>query len=160
MQDTKFVANIETKTGKKGTYWTVIWEDGKKDNLFNEEWKDLCQDAGENKLAVHYIKEKNEQNYWNIVALSLVKDSLPAPKAPQEPKAVKIEGGVYLEGDKMTKDETRVEKYAPQEIGMWFKSMGDRIGDGSLAKAFPNTHVRIESDYFKKMSQVTGIEFN
>ena len=114
MQDTKFVANIEAKTGAKGTYWTVTWDDGKHDNLFNEEWKDLCQDAGENKLAVHYIKEKNEKNYWNIVALSLVKDSLPAPKKPEPPP--------QAEGEPAIKPE-----YAPQEIGM-NKPSGVEVG--------------------------------
>ena len=52
-----------------------------------------------------------------------------------------------------------LKRYAPQEIGMWWKSMGDRIGDGSLEKDYPKSHIKIKGQYYKKMSEVTGVNF-
>jgi len=86
IEDTKFIEKIEAKAGgKTGTYWRVTWTDGKSDTLFNGEWKDLCEEAQENKLAVHYTKQK-QGNYYNIISLELVRDALPPAKEPQEPE--------------------------------------------------------------------------
>ncbi len=49
--------------------------------------------------------------------------------------------------------------YAPQEIGMWYNNLGNRIGDGSLARDYPKAHVKIAAQYYKKMSEVLGIDF-
>ncbi len=49
-------------------------------------------------------------------------------------------------------------KPAPQELGMWYKEMGARIGDGSLEKDYPKSFVQIKSQYYKRMFEVTGIE--
>ena len=46
---------------------------------------------------------------------------------------------------------------APQEIGMWWKELGNRIGDGSLEKDFPKSSVKIKAQYYNKMSDVTGV---
>ena len=49
-------------------------------------------------------------------------------------------------------------KPAPQEIGMWFKELGNRIGDGSIERDYPNTAVSIKSQYYSKMFKVTGVK--
>lgn len=49
---------------------------------------------------------------------------------------------------------------APQELGMWWKEMGCRIGDGSLERDFPRAGVKIKGHYYKKMSEVTGVRFD
>jgi len=47
---------------------------------------------------------------------------------------------------------------APQELGMWWKEMGNRIGDGSLERDFPQIYIGIKSQYYKKLFAVTGVE--
>lgn len=81
LEDTKFVKSVEAKLGgKSGTYWTITWEDGKHDNLFNKTMMDKCEEAQAKKLAIHYIKKKREgSQYFNIVSLDLVRDKLPPP---------------------------------------------------------------------------------
>lgn len=49
-------------------------------------------------------------------------------------------------------------KYAPQEIGMWWNNLGNRIGDGSIERDYPNTAVSIKSQYYSKMFKVTGVK--
>lgn len=48
---------------------------------------------------------------------------------------------------------------APQELGMWWKELGNRIGDGSLAKDYPKSQVKIKTQYYRKMSEITGVSF-
>lgn len=50
-------------------------------------------------------------------------------------------------------------EHAPQEVGMWWKELGNRIGDGSLERDYPKAHVKIKGQYYKKMSEVTGVFF-
>ena len=47
-----------------------------------------------------------------------------------------------------------------EERGMWFKELGNRIGDGSLEKDYPKANVKIKGQYYKKMSEVTGVDFH
>ena len=46
---------------------------------------------------------------------------------------------------------------APQELGMWWKELGNRIGDGSIDKDFPKSAVKIKGQYYKQMETITGI---
>ena len=48
---------------------------------------------------------------------------------------------------------------APQELGMWWKELGNRIGDGSIDKDFPKSAVKIKGQYYKQMETITGITF-
>ena len=48
---------------------------------------------------------------------------------------------------------------APQELGMWWKELGNRIGDDSLDRDYPNASTSIKAQYYKKMSEVTGVDF-
>ncbi len=53
----------------------------------------------------------------------------------------------------------KASEIAPQELGMWWKELGNRIGDGSLEKDYPKAHVKIRVQYYKKLSEVTGVSF-
>ena len=48
---------------------------------------------------------------------------------------------------------------APQERGMWWKELGNRIGDGAIDRDYPNTSISIKGQYYKKMSEITGVNF-
>ena len=50
-------------------------------------------------------------------------------------------------------------EYAPQEIGMWWKELGSRIGDGSLDRDYPKSTTHIKGQYYKKLAEVTGVAF-
>ncbi len=41
----------------------------------------------------------------------------------------------------------------------WFKDLGNRIGDCSIERDFPHSHVYIKTQYYKEMSDVTGVDF-
>jgi len=45
------------------------------------------------------------------------------------------------------------------EEAVWWKELGNRIGDGSIDRDFPNTMVKVKSQYYKKLSEVTGVDF-
>ena len=47
----------------------------------------------------------------------------------------------------------------PQEIGLFWKELGSRIGDGSIDKDYPTAAVKIKGQYYKKMSEITGVNF-
>ena len=42
---------------------------------------------------------------------------------------------------------------------VWWKELGNRIGDGSLEKDYPTYAVKIKHEYYKKMSEVIGVSF-
>jgi len=46
---------------------------------------------------------------------------------------------------------------APQELGMWWKELGECIRSGAIDKDFPNSNVLIKGQYYKQMESVTGI---
>ncbi len=48
-------------------------------------------------------------------------------------------------------------KPAPQELGMWWKEMGECIRSGTIMKDFPQSYVKIKGQYYKQMEAVTGI---
>ena len=154
--DTKWVADIEAKSGAKGTYWTVTWHDTKKDTLFDEDWKNICEKAQTGKLAVHFTKEK-KGDYWNIVSLELVEKELPQATDPRknEPPEGKPPGQKTVSED--IKDNMKW-KSDTIEVNMWWNHLGARIADGSLAKAYPNKHVEIETIYWTKMFSTLGIK--
>ena len=48
-------------------------------------------------------------------------------------------------------------KPAPQELGMWWKELGECIRSGTIMKDFPQSYVKIKGQYYKQMEAVTGI---
>ena len=69
---------------------------------------------------------------------------------PREPEPVPLQAG-----------EEPMPKSKEQQIAehVWWKELGNRIGDGSLEKDYPTKAVKIKHEYYKKMSEVTGVSF-
>ncbi len=85
IEDNKIVKSIEAKSGgKSGTYWTVTWQDDKRDNIFNGDWLPLLEQSQQEHRMIHFTKEK-EGKYYNIKSLEL--DQL--DKESTEPPIVK-----------------------------------------------------------------------
>lgn len=147
--DSKFVKSVESNEPKKG--YVVTWTDDKRDFLFNEEWIDLCRQAKETNRMLTYTKEKNDKGYWTIMSLAFTE----APTQEMTHETVP-EGMPPKEELKGTQPKITPN---PQELGMWFKEMGNRIGDGSIERDYPKSHISIKSQYYKRMSEVTGIDF-
>ena len=70
LKDSKRVSEIEGKKGVKGEYWTITWEDGKKDNIFDRDWLELAKQSQKTGEPLHFTKEKRG-NYYNIISLEL-----------------------------------------------------------------------------------------
>ena len=67
---------------------------------------------------------------------------------------------IQVDGAKITEQQAPQPKtVAPQELGMWWKELGNRIGDGSIDKDFPKSAVKIKGQYYKQMETITGITF-
>ena len=50
-------------------------------------------------------------------------------------------------------------KDAQIEKKFWQGQLGNRIGDGSIDKDFPNSAVKIKGQYYKQMETITGVTF-
>jgi len=139
------VSSIEqafTSSGAEYKKLKVIDENGKEttktvfDNL-QDKWSLLIEGA-----YLEFKMEKRGQ-FWNVVDISTAETTeAPAPE----------------EGQPSTTPESKP-NYAPQEIGMWMKELGECIRSGQLEKDYPSAHTKIKGYYYKKMSEVTGIPF-
>ena len=129
------ITHREVRQGTKGDYLHIKYKTDKWKELYKNIWPEfqdkwgLCQVGKE-------IELKLDAEYN-------VKDILPAASAP-----VAIKEEVQAERE-----------IAPQERGMWLKELGARIGDGSLAKDFPNSVINIKAQYYRMMSEATGVDF-
>ena len=123
---------IKKVTDKEGNVWKVKWGQGGK---LKDKWSLLNENVG---LAFDFTLDTYQGKEF-VKDIELVKDAFVA-KAAQEvaEKSPGISG---------------------EERGMWYKELGNRIGDGSLDRDFPNMVVKIKGEYYKKMSEVTGINF-
>ncbi len=79
-------------------YWEVVWDDDKKDKVFDlGHYETLCE-AKEDNLNVEIEKEKKGQ-YWNIKSVKLVASS-------ETVKEIEKQGGKLVSvEDKMTKED-------------------------------------------------------
>ena len=79
-------------------YWEVVWDDDKKDKVFDfGHYETLCE-AEEGNLNVEIEKEKKGQ-YWNIKNVKLVASS-------ETVKEIEKQGGKLISvEDKMTKED-------------------------------------------------------
>jgi len=131
-----------TETDSYGNLWVTPKGGGDKVKIAAKR-KQLHPLFQQGKAVILHYETYMDKPY--VSDAKLVAGELPPPVEPQDPEP--------------HKDEPGVEKYAPQEIGMWMKELGECIRSGYLAKTYPTTHVRIETDYCKRMSDVTGIPF-
>ena len=74
IEDSKVVKSITAKPGgKSGTYWTVTWQDGKTDNIFNADWLPLLEQSQKENCLLYFTKEKSEDGkFYNIKSLKLI----------------------------------------------------------------------------------------
>ena len=69
--------------------------------------------------------------------------------------------------EKALAEKAETEKPKPQsstreeqiEKSVWWKELGNRIGDGSLERDFPKSQIAIKQQYYKRMSEITGVKF-
>lgn len=131
-----------TKTGAEYVKIKGVTTEGREltksvfDNLADK-WELLTEGA-----LLDFKMQKSGQ-FWNVVDITPAE--MPPPQEPQIPTS--------------HPDEPHIEKFAPQEIGLWWKELGARISDGALERDWPKSHIRIKQYYYKKMSEVTGVPF-
>lgn len=135
MEKVIVVDHSEVVPGAKGEYLKVTDKGGKVQNIFDQSLWNLFVDG----CAVKLNLEKTG-NWWNVVKAEAVE--LPAEKPTTATGSPPMES--FFSGE---------------EKGMWWKELGNRIGDGSLDKHFPKNAVYIKSQYYKRMVEVTGIKF-
>ena len=123
---------IKKVTDKGGNVWKVKWGQGGK---LKDKWELLDENVG---LAFDFTLDTYQGKEF-VKDIELVKDAF-VTKAAQE-VAEKSPGK------------------SPQEVGMFWKELGECIRSGQLEKDFPNMVVKIKGEYYKKMSEVTGINF-
>lgn len=79
-------------------YWEVVWDDDKKDKVFDFAHFSILEEAKEGNLNVEIEKEKKGQ-YWNIKSVKLVASS-------ETVKEIEKQGGKLISvEDKMTKED-------------------------------------------------------
>ena len=138
IKDAKFVKSVTSNTPKKG--WKIEWADGKFDNIFDEAWLPILDEAQKTNRLVAFEKEKNNAGYWDIIKLKLVDlpdtGSPPVQKPPAEtpPKSERpnttnnsIESQVAFKGivELIVADKVKVNGL----VGVWALSWAmDKLG--------------------------------
>lgn len=127
------IISSELKTSKTGKqYLEVIDHDNVKYSCWDEAlWNSLGKDVGAR------IEFEQKGIFKNILVAETMATALAKQKKAENPP---------LPPD-------------PQEKGMWLKELGEDIRSGQLEKDFPKQIVRIKAERYKKMSEVTGIDF-
>ena len=154
MEDTKWVKEITAKPGgRTGTYWKVTWHDDKTDNIFDSDMLATLEEARSNNYAVHFKKEKSESSrYYNITALSLMKDNIEFQEGAEKQFGVSSDKQVSTVGETriINKDQSienqvaykeacelaRAGTISREEIPTWYK-----IGVGLLSG-----HIKVKDD--------------
>ena len=128
------------KPSVKGEYLLVTDHGAVKYSCFQEH-KDLWACLDKNMSAT--IEYEEVGKYKNIV------------------NATPMSGQITVDESKITEQQVvpPVAKTAPapQELGMWWKEMGECIRRGLIDKDFPNMATKIKGQYYKQMEAVTGI---
>ncbi len=112
IEDSKIVKTITSKVGgKTGTYWTVTWQDGTSNTVFNPDWMKLLEESQKTGRLIHFTKEQTaDGKYYNVKSMELVplSDKPNAPVASQEGQGgvVKVAAGAgQPTKTEMTKDD-------------------------------------------------------
>ena len=136
------------ETGDYGDYLKVIGVDGQGKEVsknvsqkFEGLWGKL------NAKTTWDFKHIQKNNKWQLDTIVPIGDELPPSTE------------VSVSPEHTPPPPTPPHQYAPQELGMWWKELGNRIGDGSLERDYPKAHVRVKGQYYKRMSEVTGVNF-
>ena len=145
----KIITIDSFRTDEYGNTW-VTDKEGQEHKIGakrNPELHELVQKS--EGLAVRFNYATYKQRDY-IVNVELVKEQIDETKGRVDTSAMEKsaeEGKPY---------ERRID---PQERGMFWKELGNRIGDGSIDRDFPNTKVKIKTQYYNEMATVTKVKF-
>ena len=89
------------------------------------------------------VYERDGTQYDIIKGIEVIEGELPVYVPPQEVPRI----------------DTPKSREDGMREGLWWNNLGNRIGDGSLDRDFPKSAVEIKSQYYKEMSEVTGVDF-
>ena len=103
-----------------------------------------------------------------VFDIALVGDELQPPVTPdkilpghqeviQEARA-EVPPGVAVAEEVLTKSTEQQARSEEISKHVWYKELGNRIGDGSIDRDYPKTAVSIKSQYYSKMFKVTGVK--
>lgn len=140
----KVVLSGETRYDDYSNFWFKDKE-GKERKIGTkrEDFEELCTRVENNPNRAVTLKFDHYMNKPYIVGVELLDKQIQVDEA------------------EITKQQvtpaTPKPSIAPQELGMWWKELGNRIGDGSIDRDFPKSAVWIKGQYYKQMEAVTGI---
>ena len=147
MAQVKTVKEINAKEGKTGKpYWQIVWDDGKTDNIFDPLFHDKAKMAKENGWGLSITREENEKGYFNISELEFVKDV--PPKDTPIP-----ETGTNIPKPDTPKPPATIADISPQELGMWYKEIGEMARVGMIKENNP-----LMMTYWNRMFYALGIK--
>ena len=144
-----WIENIETKTIQSGenagtSYDVATVKDGenkeRKFSLFDPELKKLFAAAKETGSAIDLRVEKNKRGFLNAVEGKLIAQEiaeLPSPPPPDETLMKESAGDVV--------------KPSPQEIGMWWKELGEWLRMKENEKGADPFWLEMRTAYFAHM---------
>ena len=141
------IKSATLEAGDYGDYMKVTGVDGNGKEVtknIGEKFKDNWDLLQEN--ATVNIKMVQRDRKWYVDSIEPIKIEIDETKITEQQVEPVIVGA-------------RPRVISGEERGMWFKELGNRIGDGSLDKNYPKNAVRIKAAYYKKMSEVTEIDF-
>jgi hypothetical protein len=99
-EHTGIVKSIDAKQSGNGkSYWTIAWNDGTKDNIFNPDWLPNLQKSQATGQLINFTREPTpDGKFKNIksVSLATLPEKPPAAQLPNAPQSPKIEQGTAL----------------------------------------------------------------
>lgn len=151
-----WVQSVEWCDGKNNTKYPkylIKGEDGKESPkaVFEPELQKVLNEALERHLACTIKLDKTDgydkpSQYWNIKAVQLM------------PEQLKVNEPIKAESGGVKEEQPPKPNSSSPEVGMCWNNVGNRIGDGSIERDYPESAVKIKSQYYKYIFRVTGIQ--
>ena len=140
MPQVKRVQTIEQAgvTSKGTDYWKVTWEDGKSDNIFNNEHYATLLKAKQDGKSVSVTKEQKGK-YWNITELKITDESpSEAVQSKSTPSGESKPGRVAVE-DKRNENIRENMEWKDKQIRemLWLKEIGENFRTGFFDRHNP-----------------------
>lgn len=99
------------------------------------------------------LKLVKKGQFWNVINLKPADEPWPEETGMVKPGEV---AKPVAHAEKATEPATK--RVSGEEMGMWWKELGKRIGDGSLEKDFPKSLVKLKGQYYNKMFETLGLK--
>ena len=146
IEDSKWVKSVVSNAPKKG--WKITWHDDKYDNIFDESWLKILDQAQKGQRMIHFTKEQNQSGYWNIKTLELANLEAQPQPAPEYPK-----------DEVAPKDSPPVSKDDAIAKHVWYKELGECLRSGEIDKTKPQGRL-LRNAYYAEMFRVLGLKFD